>query len=245
MGIALENAWLWTELQEKEQMRAELYAKAIQAQEDERRRIARELHDETGQSLNALIFGLKTAEVSLKSDPAQAATLIGRLKSAAGDTVRELQSVIYDLRPSLLDDLGLIPALRWFAEARLEPQGIQVKWDIQGSEQRLTPEIETALFRIAQEALTNISKYAQATKVDMNLNFMKDRVILEIHDDGKGFDAESMLAYRTEDGRGLGLLGMRERTELLSGYFNATSIPGRGTTIHAELPVILFDQTGV
>ena len=245
MGIALENAWLWTELQEKEQMRVELYAKAIQAQEDERRRIARELHDETGQSLNALIFGLTTAEVSLTTDPEQAATLIGRLKSAAGDTVRELQSVIYDLRPSLLDDLGLIPALRWFAESRLEPKGIQVKWEIQGSEQRLTLENETALFRIAQEALTNISKYAQATEVDINLNFMRDRVILEIQDDGKGFDAESMLAYRTEDGRGLGLLGMRERTELLGGYFSATSIPGRGTTIHAELPVILFDQTGV
>ncbi|MBI2759052.1 MAG: PAS domain S-box protein [Chloroflexi bacterium] len=237
IGIALENAGLWDELQEKERLRAELLAKAIQVQEDERRRIARELHDETGQSLNAMVFGLKAAEAALSTNPAQAREVVARLKSAAGDTVRELQTIIYDLRPSLLDDLGLTPALRWYAETRLESEGVRVIWNISGVERRLSPEVETALFRIGQEAITNIAKYASAGEVDMELLFEENRVVLTIKDDGSGFDIEDILTHPIEDGRGLGLLGMRERVELLRGKFEVASTPGSGTYIRAELPV--------
>ncbi|MHB8778966.1 MAG: histidine kinase [Anaerolineales bacterium] len=237
IGIALENALLWDELQEKEHLRAELLAKAIRAQEDERRRIARELHDETGQSLNAMVFGLKAAEAALMTDPAEAREVVARLKSAAGDTVRELQTIIYDLRPSLLDDLGLAPALRWYAETRLENEGMRVVWSINGVERRLPPEAETALFRIGQEAITNIAKYAGAIEVHIGLSFDEKHAVLEIADNGVGFNIEELLAHPPENGRGLGLLGIRERAELLRGKFEMTSMPGSGTHIRVELPV--------
>lgn len=237
MGVALENARLWKELQEKERLRADLLAKVIQAQEDERRRVARELHDETGQSLNAMLFGLKAAEAALTANPAQAGEILAHLKAAAGDTVRELQTMIYDLRPSLLDDLGLTPALRWYAETRLEVEGVRVVWDIAGSERRLPPEVETALFRIGQEAITNAAKYANANEVHIKLAFEETRVVLEIIDDGQGFEIEGLLTHLPQDGRGLGLLGMRERAELLRGRLAVESAPGCGTRICAELPV--------
>lgn len=237
MGVALENARLWETLRQKEQLRSELLARALHAQEGERKRIARELHDATGQSLNAILFGLKALEAALASNPAQAQVLVGRLKAAAGDTIRELQSIIYDLRPSVLDDLGLIPALRWYAETRLESEGVRLSWDIVGEERRLPADIETALFRIAQEAMTNIQKYAQAQQVWVRLGFGLTETSLEIGDDGVGFDPAEVLQNSYQDGRGLGLLGMRERAELLGGRFEIASAPGHGTHIRVTLPL--------
>ncbi len=237
IGVALENASLWSELQEKERLRTELLAKAIRAQEDERRRIARELHDETGQSLNAMVFGLKAAETALADDPAQAREVVARLKSAAGETVRELQTIIYDLRPSLLDDLGLTPALRWYAETRLEKEGVRIIWNTNGTERRLPPEVETALFRIGQEAITNIAKYAGASEVRIDLAFSENHVILEISDNGAGFGLERLLDCPLKNGRGLGLLGMRERAELLHGKFEVASASASGTRIRVDLPI--------
>jgi len=227
---------LWQELQEKERVRAELLARAIHMQEDERRRIARELHDETGQALNAMLFGLKAAESALASDPERAREVIARLKAAASDNVRELQSIIYDLRPSVLDDLGLIPALRWFVDSRLRGAGLAVQWVVRGSERRLRPEVETALFRIAQEALSNVLRHSRAREVRLGLDFSERSVALSVGDDGQGFQVEEMLAHRDESGRGLGLLGMRERVDLLGGWFSVESTPGRGTVVWAEIP---------
>lgn len=240
MGIALENARLWEELRQKEQLRAELLARALQAQEGERKRIARELHDETGQSLNAMMFGLKAAEIALADNPAQAREVVARLKSAAGDTVRELQAIIYDLRPSLLDDLGLMPALRWYAETRLENEGVRIVWNTNSAERRLPPEVETALFRIGQEAITNIAKYASASEVHIGLTFDSQHAVLEIADNGAGFNIEELLAHPPENGRGLGLLGMRERAELLGGRFEVASTVGSGTRIRVEVPIVQF-----
>lgn len=266
MGVALENARLWTELQVKERTRAELLARAIQAQEEERLRIARELHDETGQALNALAFGLRAAEAALGGDPDQARTVITRLRGAVGDAVRELQAIIYALRPSLLDDLGLVPALRWWAESRLEAEGVRVVWDVSGEERRLPLPVETALFRIGQEAINNAARYAEARQVRLGLRFDADRVTLEVADDGRGFDRNEILSWaghrgesddprsRSVDaessrrpglperaseanGRGLGLLGMRERAELLGGRLSIESQPGQGTRVWVEIPV--------
>ncbi|NWF63961.1 MAG: PAS domain S-box protein [Chloroflexi bacterium] len=237
MGIALENARLWEELRQREQLRSELLARSLLAQEGERKRIARELHDATGQSLNAILFGLKAAESAAQNDAAQMPNLLARLKSAVSDTVRELQEIIYALRPSVLDDLGLLPALRWYAESRLENEGVQVVWKISDGERRLPAEIETALFRIAQEAITNISKYAAARRVDFWLTFATARVALQITDDGRGFDVNEALAHHLQDGRGLGLLGMRERAELLGGRLQVESRPGAGTRVTVELPL--------
>lgn len=237
MGIALENARLWEELRQKEQLRAELLARSLQIQEGERKRIARELHDATGQSLSAILFGLKAVETALETDPGYARTLVARLKSSVSDTVHELQSIIYDLRPSVLDDLGLIPALRWYAETRLESSGTRVEWEISGEERRLPPEIETALFRIGQEAITNIQKYANAQRVCLRLEMDERHISLQVEDDGMGFDVEEALAHTLHDGRGLGLLGMRERAELLGGRLWIESRLGHGTNIRVEFPL--------
>lgn len=237
LGVALENARLWKDLQNKERLRAQLLAKALHAQEDERRRIARELHDELGQSLNALIFGLKTAEITVEQHVADVQDVLRRLRVATSDAVRELQTVIYDLRPSLLDDLGLIPALRWYAESRLESQGIQVALETEHKEEaRFSPDVETALFRIAQEALTNALKYAEADMIQIRLTVNEKKITLAIFDNGKGFNLSSVLKNRGRDGRGLGLLGMRERAELLAGTCHVESELGVGTHIQVEIP---------
>lgn len=237
MGVALENARLWQELETKERMRAELLAKAIRAQEEERKRIARELHDQTGQSLNALVFGLKTAEAALDADAERAREVVTRLKGGAADAVRELQTTIYDLRPSVLDDLGLIPALRWFAENRLQTHGVTVSLEVRGFERRLFADLETTLFRIAQEALTNVVKHANATRAQIVLSFEPQCVILEIADDGTGFDPTQVFDARDDSGRGLGLLGMRERAELMGGQSRVESAVGQGTRMRIEIPI--------
>jgi PAS domain S-box-containing protein len=239
LGVALENVRLWKDLQNKERLRAQLLAKAIRAQEDERRRIARELHDELGQSLNALIFGLKTAEITVEQNVADVQDVLRRLRVATSDAVRELQTVIYDLRPSLLDDLGLIPALRWYAESRIESQGIRVSFETGNEDEaRFSPDVETALFRIAQEALTNVLKYAEADTIQIRLTSDKKKITLVITDNGKGFDLSSVLKNRGRDGRGLGLLGMRERAELLAGTCHVESELGVGTHIQVEIPYV-------
>ena len=237
LGVALENVRLWKDLQNKERLRAQLLAKAIRAQEDERRRIARELHDELGQSLNALIFGLKTAEITAEHNTADVRDVLRRLRVATSDAVRELQTVIYDLRPSLLDDLGLIPALRWYAESRIESQGIRVSFET-GTDDgaRFSSDVETALFRIAQEALTNALKYAEADIIQIQLTANEKKITLAISDNGKGFNLPSVLKNRGRDGRGLGLLGMRERAELLGGTCQVESELGGGTHIQVEIP---------
>ncbi|MGB9592186.1 MAG: sensor histidine kinase, partial [Candidatus Kryptoniota bacterium] len=193
------------ELRQKEQLRSELLASSLHAQEWERKRIARELHDATGQSLSAILFGLKAVENALQNNPQQIQSLIMRLKSAVSDTVHELQDIIYDLRPSVLDDLGLIPALNWYVENRLAGEGVNVQWNISGIERRLPSEIETALFRIGQEAITNIQKYAQARRVDFLITFGESWVSLQIIDDGIGFNVAGLIDHHSQDGRGLGL----------------------------------------
>ncbi len=231
-----ENARLWQELQQKEQLRGELLARAIRAQEDERQRIARELHDATGQSLNALVFGLNAVNAALAKEPESAPELIERLKISASDTVKELQTIIYDLRPSLLDDLGLIPALRWYAQERLEPQGVQVNLSVSGDAQRLPAELETALFRIGQEAITNISRHADAHQVHLAVQFAPEQIQIMVCDDGIGFVLPDAL-NRHGQRQGLGLLGMQERAALLGGQMRVESKPGGGACLTAVLPL--------
>jgi len=236
IGVALENARLWEELRQKERVRSELLARVIHAQEEERQRIARELHDGIGQSLNALVFGLNAISTALSQAPDMAPELMDRLKVSTSETVKELQEVIYDLRPSVLDDLGLIRALRWYAEERLESRGVRVVLDMPPESQRLPSEVETAFFRIGQEAITNIGKHAQAREVRICLRVTQRHAHLEIEDDGVGFDLKAALAG--DDGqRGWGLLGMQERAALLGGELVVDSASGRGTCLRVTLPL--------
>jgi PAS domain S-box-containing protein len=236
MGVALENARLWEQLRRKEQLRGELLARIIHAQEEERQRIARELHDATGQSLNALVIGLNAVTTALERSPDSVPALLERLKVSASDTVRELQSIIYDLRPALLDDLGLIPVLRWYARERLEAQGTCVTLTVDGESGRLPAEVETALFRIGQEAITNISRHAGARHVTIQVRFEPRHVSIEVSDDGLGFAVAGALD-RSQQRPGLGLLGIRERANLLGGRLSIESEPGAGTRLHVLLPL--------
>jgi signal transduction histidine kinase len=234
IGLAAERARLHEELREKEAMRGKLLEKLISAQEDERRRIARELHDEAGQALTALILNLEIAEQAAGPvDPQR----LRRLRGIAEDTLAELRRLIYDLRPTILDDLGLAAAVRWYVKESVEPQGLQVSMSISGADDRLPHHLETAVFRIVQEALTNILKHAQARQAEVDLRIGPSDVRIQIVDDGKGFDLSTVAARR--DG-GLGVMGMRERAELLGGRLQVTSGP-RGTRVEALIPVGAMD----
>ena len=154
---------LYAQLQEREQWREELLRKVISAQEDERRRLARELHDETSQTLSALAMKLETALAAWPTNASR--DRLVEAKSLTVRTIEELHRLIFDLRPSVLDDLGLVSAIRWYAERHLERRGVTVRFEFSGAEMRMAPELETALFRVAQETITNIAKHARADTV--------------------------------------------------------------------------------
>jgi signal transduction histidine kinase len=235
LEAALEqNASLVAELQRKEAVRSELLRRVIAAQEDERRRIARELHDDTSQALTVLAMSLERTAASVES-PEERGKL-EKMKGLALGMLDDVHKLIFDLRPSLLDDLGLVAAARWYAESRLVPQGIRVSLETVGEERRLPPEVETALFRAIQETLTNVARHAEAENVAMTLEFDTNRVLVEVEDDGRGFDVGAV-RLESDQARGLGLLGMQERVSLLGGTIDIHSEPGSGTTVHMEVPV--------
>lgn len=219
---------LFEELKRKEEMRGELLRKTITAQEDERKRIARELHDELSQTLTALLYSLDSARTA---DPEKAGAAHNLVVRAIDNTHR----LIYDLRPSVLDDLGLAAAIQWYAEARLKPLGISAHFEWDMGEERLPPELETALFRIAQESMTNVARHSGAENVIISLEHADGTIVLEVEDDGKGFDLQSIDQVK-ESGRGLGVLGMKERASLLDGAVEIESNPGSGTRIAVRIP---------
>jgi signal transduction histidine kinase len=229
LAIALEQ--LRTAL-ESDERRALLLKRVISVQEEERRRIARELHDQTTQQLTALVMQLDTPSRS-PADAADAMARAGRIARAAID---DLHRLIHDLRPSMLDDLGLLPAIRSYAATHLAPLGIQVHYEFPAALPDLSPGAATVLYRVAQEALTNVARHARAETVLIGCTVTDRRVVLEIEDDGKGFDPAAV-ARPQESGEGLGLLGMRERLALVGGRLQIESEPGQGTRIVAELPL--------
>lgn len=232
--IADENSALNEELKRRDAARTELMGQVISAQEDERRRIARELHDETSQALTVLVMGMETTASPAARDNIE--ERLTALKHLAVQTLDGVHRLIYDLRPSVLDDLGLVPGLRWCAEGRLEPLGVRVSVMVTGQERRLRPEVETAVFRIGQEAISNIARHSGAANAFVNVAFEDDAVVLDIEDDGQGFDASDIDA--PGDGhRGWGLLGIRERASLLGGSASIESEPGSGTHVHARVPL--------
>ncbi len=224
---------LYQELQRKEELRGELLKKLLTVQDEERKRIARELHDETSQGLAALLLSIEKA---IATSPPDLKSLLLRTKAMTNRALDGLHRLIFDLRPSALDDLGLAAAIRWSAENRLEPMGIDLEFEVRGAERRLAPEVETILFRIAQEAVTNIAKHAEAESVRISIDFEGSLVRLRLEDDGKGFDVAKIL--NTPDGlRGLGLLGMQERAALVEGTLMLDSSPQGGTRLTVEVPV--------
>ena len=219
---------------ERDDRRAELLKRFLSAQEGERMRIARELHDETCQTISALSFRLESALGDLPAGEAR--TRLEEVQGLAGRALDDLHRVIFDLRPSVLDDLGLLAAVRWYAARHLEPLGILVKCEFEDVEGRVPQDVATAVFRIVQEALLNVARHAGAEDVLVQIAAGEKTLLIEIEDDGRGFDPKSVVAP-SETGRGLGLLGMRERVEILGGKMSLDSAPGDGTHVAFEIPI--------
>ena len=230
-----ERSRLLDELRAKEQMRRELLEKVISAQEDERKRVARELHDETSQSLASLMVGLKVLESADRLEEARGKA--GELRSVVDDVLRGVHDLAWELRPSLLDSLGLAAAIQRSAEEYGERVGLRIDCQVADLDhhRRLPPEVETAVYRIVQEALTNVAKHAQATRASVVLRHRGDSLLAIVEDDGRGFDVEAVLGTAPAEKR-LGLFGMSERAALLGGRFSIESAPGRGTTVFVEVP---------
>lgn len=233
IGLAVERGMLFDEVAAKERTRGELLEKLITAHEDERRRIARELHDEAGQALTALIVNLELAAQEESPDRVRAHLI--QLRDLAERTLAEIRRLIYDLRPSILDDLGLVAALRWYAKSLLDPRGITWSLSVSGIAGRLPPAMETVAFRLVQEALANVQRHSRATAVNVDLALVGRELRVRIEDNGQGFDAQR-IRTAGRDG-GFGLMGMRERVELVGGRWEAHSKPGAGTIITAMLPL--------
>lgn len=220
------------EARRRETLRGELLKRVVTAQEAERQRIARELHDATGQSLTALGLGLSSVLNSCqRREPEQVEQRVRELMDLNSNTLDELRHLIVDLRPSHLDDLGLPSALRWYAKDLQPRLPFEVRVEITGDQQQVDPAVNTALFRVAQEALTNILKYARANTAWIRLQYTDREVNLQIEDDGAGFDP-----LKVPDRSSWGLLGMQERAELLGGRFDLVSSPGSGTRVQVTIP---------
>jgi signal transduction histidine kinase len=202
--------------------------RVVAGQELERRRLARELHDETGQALTSILLGLKGLEDA--KDGPEISRSVAELRELVVETLQDVRRLAVELRPKALDDFGLVAALERLAETFAEQTGIGVHVEAALGDARLTPEVETAVYRIVQEALTNVIKHAQAGTVSLVLTRKGDRVVTVIEDDGRGFDPA-----QADDAR-LGLVGMRERIALVDGRLSVESRPGEGTTIVAEVP---------
>jgi two-component system, NarL family, sensor histidine kinase UhpB len=211
-------------------------AKVFESIENERRRIGRELHDETSQSLAAALLNLDLAEKSL--DPAAAATVerIATARQLIRHGLGQVKLLIHDLRPSMLDDFGLVPALRWYVQSHLQGAGLEVEVELPEVNWRLPSDVETALYRIAQESLGNVARHSQATRALLSLEIQSGYAALVVSDNGIGFEPKDVILDR--EGRyGVGLLSIRERAELLGGTARITSAPQRGTQVHVVIPL--------
>jgi signal transduction histidine kinase len=202
--------------------------RVVAGQELERQRLARELHDETGQALTSILLGLKAIEEAGNGQDVRKS--VRDLRELVVATLQDVRRLAVELRPKALDDFGLVPALQRLAETFAEQTGIRVHVEAALGDSRLSGETETALYRIVQEALTNVIKHAQAATVSVVLTRKGDSVVAVIEDDGRGFDPTD-----TRDER-LGLLGMRERIALVNGQLSVESRPGEGTTLAVEVP---------
>jgi len=203
------------------------FRRAVEAQELERKRLSRELHDETGQALTSILLGLRSLEETGDESVTEA---VVSLRELVVQTLQDVRRLAVELRPTALDDFGLAAALERLANTFAEQTGTAVEFESRLADERLPGDVETALYRIVQEALTNIVKHARADHVSIVLQ-RKDKVVTAvIEDDGRGFAADAQ-----RDG-GLGLKGMKERVELVNGRFQIESSAGAGTTLVVEVP---------
>lgn len=203
----------------------------VNAQETERQRLSRQMHDGPAQALSNFILQAEIAMRLFDVDAAQAKDELNNLKSSAMGTFQKVRNFIFELRPMMLDDLGLVPTVRRYADAFKEQTSLDVNLTITGNERRLEPYLEVMLFRALQELLGNAARHSQATQVKLMLDMGEDRVRVSVDDNGRGFDTEAV-----QQGTSLGLKLIRERAEMLGGTFDVDSSVGRGTRVAFAVP---------
>lgn len=232
LAAAIENARLWEEIQNKEMMRRELLKKVVSAQEEERRRISRELHDELGQQLTSLLVQLHILENL--GNPQEARAIYETQKETVSHLLSGIHDLAVELRPAALDDLGLAAALEQYFKDCPARLGIKVDFEKIGfNGERLPREIETTLYRVIQESLTNVARHAGVDKASVLLQRSEQAVTAIIEDNGVGFDVDEVSAQSTR----LGLYGIEERVSLTGGTLTIESRPGHGTTMYVKIPV--------
>ena len=215
---------------EREQLRSQYISGVIVAQEGERQRIARELHDSTSQSLTSLLVGLQNLKQT--QDPDEMIERIDELRHVIGETLDDVRNMAWQLRPSALDDLGLVSALQRFISDYQQRYGIQVDFAMKGLNGRLPLEMETSIYRIIQEGLTNIARYAQSETASVLIDQRQQKIRLIIEDNGIGFDPDTVMNKRS-----LGLQGIRERAALFGGTLTIESQAGHGASLFVEIPL--------
>jgi len=238
-GVPVAFQHIARDITEQKKMQENLrfyLAQITRAQEEERKRISHELHDETIQDLVALSRKLDALASSDLQLPVKHRTELEKLWKQVNDIVADLRRLSQDLRPAAIDRLGLLPALEWLAADVGRYSGIKIGVKVLGKERRLPAEVELVLFRIAQEALRNVWKHAQATEAEITVEFREDTTAITIGDDGRGFTPPQKIGSLARDGK-LGMAGMQERAQLVGGNLTVQSEPGRGTSITIELPV--------
>jgi signal transduction histidine kinase len=237
IATALENTRLQKEVQHKEEIRGDLLRDMFSIQEEERKRIARELHDETSQVVAALNASLETASILMPTDVNKAETVLKKAQDLSVNILDGIHRLIYELRPSLLDDLGLVAAARWLTETNLGMAGISATVTTRGHQRRMPQDIEATLFRVIQEAVTNIARHSGAKKASVHLDFHDTSIRVQIKDDGRGFNVDEAISSKDRP-RGLGLVGMRERVSIVGGSVQIKSDPrGAGTLIKIVIPL--------
>ena len=234
--LGTENARLLERLAETERRFRRIARGVLRLQEEERARVSRDLHDGVGQSLTALKIQLALLEQEAQRAGSELSARITSSRELAESCLSEVRQLAHLLRPQMLDDLGLVPTLRWLIRTMRQRTGIDVTLECNGFEERLDPDRETLVYRLAQEALTNVVKHAGASGAALQLERRGDRLLLRVKDEGSGFDAEKLLEAGGED-RGFGVRAMRDRVQFFHGRFAIRSAPGRGTTVEAEIPL--------
>ena len=237
IATAIRNSRLHQEVRTKDKARQELIGEIFSIQEEERRRIARELHDETSQILASLSANLEVAVEKLPDGTEEVKAVLKKAQALLINILEETHKLIFQLRPTLLDDLGLVAAARWLIDNTLRTAGIQVDFEIIGRERRLPTKVETTVFRVVQETVANVVRHARARNATVVLHFKRGVIAVHISDDGCGFDVAEAVNSKDRP-RGLGLLGMEERVELVNGTINIRSYPGsKGTRVDIEIPL--------